>query len=230
MEAVRRILPPPARRPLRALIDRTRWLWLKYDRHAQRQARLAWERSHPDMSLTWGDRVDGNAFIAKAIEHGVAGRILEVGPGYGRLADSALKLGMPFDLWLGVDLSAETVEHLRGHFPDSRFRFERGDAASFDVGGQVDAVLSSLTWKHAFPTFGPLLAGVGRWLAADGVIVVDLIEGPELRHFDKWGNFIRSYTRREVRQLFGRQGFAVEFDEVVHAPGRRRLLVVARRA
>jgi SAM-dependent methyltransferase len=211
-------------------VDHARWLHLRTRPDARREAaREAWRGVGPHDGLTWErDDLEGDAFIEKAIEHGVHGTVLEIGPGYGRLAEAAVRLGLPFTHWIGVDLSPANVAHLRERFPDSRFRFEEGDAETFDP-GVVDAVVSSLTLKHVYPSFEPVLAKVGAHLARDGVVVVDLMEGGELRHFEGGrGNFIRSYTRRQVTAIFERCGLTVEFDYVDHTPTRRRLLAVGR--
>ncbi|HEY0633501.1 MAG TPA: class I SAM-dependent methyltransferase [Thermoleophilaceae bacterium] len=174
------------------------------------------------MSLT------GDAFIAKAVEYGLHGTVLEVGPGYGRLLESAIRLGAPFDSWIGLDLSPQNVEHLSARWPEQRFIV--GDAEKVDVGEPVDTIVSSLTLKHVYPTFEPLLANLVTNLSGDGVVVIDLIEGRHLRHFEPGrGNFIRSYSQSQVRDLFGRCGLSASFDRVTHAPGWERMLAVGTR-
>jgi hypothetical protein len=98
------------------------------------------------------------------------------------------------------------------------------------LGEQVDAVLSSLTFKHLFPSFERGLANLANQMAPGAVAVFDLIEG-ERRYFEPDGvTYIRWYTRDEVRELASRAGLdSVEFDEVRHHPEMSRLLVVARK-
>jgi SAM-dependent methyltransferase len=95
----------------------------------------------------------------------------------------------------------------------------------------ADTVLSSLTFKHLFPSFEVALSNLGRQLNPNGVAIIDFIEG-ERRYFQEDGvTYIRWYTRPEIEEIVSRAGMSVEaFDEVHHAPGWTRLLVVARKA
>jgi hypothetical protein len=53
-------------------------------------------------------------------------------------------------------------------------------------------------------TFEAAMANLVRWLSDDGLVVIDLLEGNEWHHFELpgRGNFIRSYTRSEVEEIF----------------------------
>jgi SAM-dependent methyltransferase len=199
----------------------------------QERERASWRAETPDAGLTWGVELSGDAFVEKAREHGVGGRILEVGPGYGRLPEAAVRLGIPFQRWIGLDLSPQNVAHLEGRFRDDRFEFITGDAEAVQLSEPVDAIVSSLTFKHVFPTFERLLANLSTNLEPGGLVVIDLIEGEHMRHFEALrGNFIRSYSRKEIAEIFGRCGLVVDaFDYVDHSPAseHRRLLVVGRR-
>jgi SAM-dependent methyltransferase len=195
-------------------------------RHDRAQA--PWRAALPNTDLTWGRAVPGDAFVAKAQEHGAFGEgktILEVGPGYGRLLDAAVQRRAPFARWVGVDLSEPNVAHLRRRFPEERFI--HADAGTVDLDAPVDALLSSLTLKHVHPSFEPLLRHLAGSLRPDGVVVVDLIEGHR-RYFHGGTTYIRWYTREEVAEIFGRSGLTVDFDEVEHDPDHRRLLAVGR--
>jgi SAM-dependent methyltransferase len=195
-------------------------------RHDRAQA--TWRAALPNTDLTWGRSVAGDAFVAKALEHGAFGEgktILEIGPGYGRLLDAAARRRVPFDRWVGVDLAERNVAHLRQRFPEQRFI--HADAESVDLDAPVDAVVSSLTFKHVHPSFEPLLHNVAGSLNPDGVVVVDLIEGHR-RYFHGGTTYIRWYTRDEIAGIFGRSGLTVDFDEVEHDPDHRRLLAIGR--
>jgi SAM-dependent methyltransferase len=219
------------RRTARRLVDTAGWLWLKTKPEAElrEQARDSWKDLPPDPALTWGLELTGDAFITKAVEYGLHGTVLEVGPGYGRLLEAAQRLGAPFDKWVGIDLSPQNVEHLQSRWPEHRF--EVADAETITIEEPVDTIVSSLTLKHVFPSFEKLLHNLTRSLAGDGVVVIDLIEGQHLRHFEpERRNFIRSYSTSQVRDIFDRCGLSATFDRVEHAPGWERLLVAGRRS
>lgn len=205
------------------------------------RARQPWRGAEPSEALTWGELLGGDAFVAMAAEHGGFGQersILEIGPGYGRLVKAALGAGLPFRRWTGVDLSASNVAYLSKEVGDTRVRFVEGDAESVALEGQFDTMLSSLTLKHLYPTFEVALGNVARHMAPGGLLFFDLVEAKLLdrilsvdAYFRQETTYIRRYAQGEVRDILGRCGLAlVTFDEVEHAPGRRRLLVMARAA
>jgi SAM-dependent methyltransferase len=232
---LRRLAAPLRRMPLGAdLIDavhRARLRRIESRGDPTARARTRWLEARPGPDLTWGTALDGRDFVAKADAHGAFGSdraLLEIGPGYGRILRSCLQAGAPFGRYIGLDLSAENVEHLRQAFDDPRAEFVRGDAASADLDVEVDSVLSSLTFKHLYPSFEPALANVARQLSDRGLVLFDLIEGTR-RYFEPDGvTYIREYGRREVEEILDRTGLQLlSFDEVVHDRDHRRLLVVA---
>lgn len=93
--------------------------------------------------------------------------------------------------------------------------------------------ISSLTFKHLFPSFDNALRNLAHHLGAGGVIAFDLIEGSGSVVEDDGETFVRRYQRGEVTEMVGRAGLElVAFDEVVHhraMPATARLLVVATR-
>jgi glycosyltransferase involved in cell wall biosynthesis/SAM-dependent methyltransferase len=234
--AAGRVIPAGLRRHLRRLADRIGWWWLRRLPRGELKARerASWRDESPGSGLTWVADITGDAFIEKARSYGLGGTVLEIGPGYGRLPEAAARLDAPFRRWIGVDLSPHNVAHLEQRFGDERFRFMAADAETLTLDERVDAIVSSLTLKHVFPTFEAVLRNLSAILQPDGVVIIDLIEGSHLRHFEPLrGNFIRSYERPEIAEIFGRCGLRVEaFDNVDHsdAPEHRRLLVVGRRA
>ena len=169
------------------------------------------------------------ARIADAAGLVAGATVVEVGPGYGRLLEAARRLGAPYGLWVGVDLSPNNVEHLRGRFPEERF--VEGDASTVELDVEPDLIVSSLTLKHIYPSFEPALVNLASRLRPGGSAVFDVIEG-ERRYFEPDGRtYIRWYTRDELRDICAAAGLPdVTFDEVQHDenPNHRRLLVVAR--
>ena len=198
------------------------------------RARERWQRSAPDAGLTWGKQLSGDAFVRAAAEHGAFGperRVLEIGPGYGRLARAAATLELPFASWTGVDLSSETVRSFNEAPPHPAARAVEGNADTVALGETFHTMLSSLTLKHVYPTCELALANVARHMEPGGVAVFDLIEG-QRRFFERGDGvtYIRHYTRDELSEMVPRAGLRIEtFGHVDHDddPAHRRLLVVA---
>ena len=229
--ALRR-LPPTAALLERADRRRLEELQRTGDPHAVAQSR--WRAALPSPGLTWGRDVDGTAFAERASAHGAFGpgrRLLEIGPGYGRILEAVIEGGYPFAGYTGLDLSAANVQHLRARFADPRIEFVHGDAEQTRLSGRFDTVLSSLTFKHAFPSFAPILANLATQLDQNAVVAFDLIEG-ERRYFQRdERTYIREYSRGEIPGILRGAGFELTaFDRVEHARRFTRLLVVARPA
>jgi SAM-dependent methyltransferase len=199
----------------------------------KRRSRKRWRHAQPDTNLTWGYEVSGDAFVAKAGEHGAFGpgkAVLEIGPGYGRLLAAALERGVEFGTYVGVDLSPDNVRHLEASFPRPNVRFVCADAETVALEGPFDTVISSLTLKHLFPSFEAALTNVARQMRPGGRAIFDLIEG-ERRYFESDGvTYIRWYTRAEIEAILDRAGLElVAYDQVRHIAEATRLLVVAQR-
>jgi SAM-dependent methyltransferase len=195
------------------------------------RSRARWRAAGPDSDLTWGKKPSGEPFILKAAEYGALGpdkRIVEVGPGYGRILQACIDRGDGFRSYLGVDLSHDNVDYLRQHFASESISFVEGDVETVDFGEGVDGVISSLTFKHLFPDFERALAGIARKLAPGGRVVFDLIEGERVFFEDDGVTYIHCYSREEVRTIVAKVGLElVALDEVYHLPQMKRLLVVA---
>jgi SAM-dependent methyltransferase len=197
------------------------------------RSRRRWREALPVTHLTWGKEVSGDAFILKADAYGAFGpdkRLLEIGPGYGRLLKSLIKHGAAFKSYAGVDLSAENVRYLRETFAGEGFEFVHGDVESVRLEAGFDVVMSSLTFKHLFPSFRGALGHLAAQANPGCLFLFDLIEGVG-KHFEHDGiTYIRSYTRPEVSDALAGAGLKlVAFDEVRHDAEHARLLVVARK-
>jgi SAM-dependent methyltransferase len=212
-------------RDLPRRLDRLETLVLEsHEQHRERGQRR-WKDAQPDANLTFGRPLSGDAFVEKAARHGAFGAgktIVEIGPGYGRLLEAAVRAGVEFERWVGIDLSAKNVAYLEGRFGD-RASFVHADAETVALDRPADTVLSSLTLKHIYPSFETALRNVA---AGAQTVVVDLIEG-DRRYFQHDGaTYIRWYRRDEVEAIFASCGFTVRFDLVEHDADHHRLLVV----
>ena len=211
--------------------DRQRSDRLERANDAPELAKSRWRATAPGPELTWGKELTGDAFVDRAVAHRAFGpdrTVLEVGPGYGRLLRSCLERSVPFHRWVGLDLSAENVQHLSREFPDPRIEFVEGDAESARVDTPIDTVISSLTFKHIYPSFEVALKNLARQLSERGLVLFDLIEGS--RRYFHWDEitYVREYSRDDVEDLLARTPLElVGFDTVAHDREHVRLLVVA---
>jgi SAM-dependent methyltransferase len=202
-----------------------------------------WERSRrrwrkaPDRwrQLTWDVELPGEPFADKVAQYAdfSAGKnILEVGPGYGRILKVCLERELPFASYCGLDLSEETCAYLRKNFPQENVRFLAGDVEHANFDTTFDIVMSSLTFKHLYPSCEPALANLARGASAGAVFCIDFVESQEPEALWHLETFIRRYTRGELLEILDRTGLEhVEFDEVRHDrhPWSWRLLLVARK-
>jgi SAM-dependent methyltransferase len=199
-------------------------------------SRRRWKKGpqHHWEELTWGRRPGGEQFISKAaeyVEFAPEKRVLEIGPGYGRLLKACLDMRVPFAHFHGLDISEAVCSYLRERFPNENVTFSHGDVEEIAFDEGFDIVLSSLTFKHLFPSVENALVNLARAMNPGAVLCFDLIEG-ELRSFGHVREFVRGYTRPEVVEILERTGLEhVAFDEVAHDPDPEylRLLVVARK-
>ena len=211
--------------------DRRRLRRLERAGATDERSKRRWREAPPGPGLTWGVEVSGDPAVEAAERHGVFGpgrTILEVGPGYGRVLRSALAREVEFGRYIGLDLSAQNVRHLREEFDDPRIEIVQGDVESTSLDEPIDAALSFLTFKHIYPSFRAALENLGRQLRPGGRIVFDLIEGPRVYFHRDRATFMREYTRAEVGEIVAAASLElVALDRVEHAPGRTRMLVVA---
>lgn len=196
------------------------------------RSRIRWRESRPDSNLTWGIKLSGENFITKVNSYGGFGpdkAILEIGPGYGRLLRACLKLKMPFKQYVGLDISKKSIAHLRDNYNNENMTFIQGDVEKTSFDTKFDTVLSSLTFKHFFPSFEKALRNLANYVNPGGMFFFDLVEGNK-RYFEGDGlTYIHWYTRGEVREILSHLSLQlVAFDEVQHAHNYLRLLVVAK--
>jgi SAM-dependent methyltransferase len=145
-----------------------------------------------------------------------------------------IESGEGFQAYRGIDLSAENVAYLRQRFPQDNVSFAVGDVETVKLDEPADTVISSLTFKHLFPSFQRALHNLAGQLSTGGQVIFDLPPRGDRRYFEADNaTYIREYTREEVKEILASTGFELaSFDEVHHVPNDlryTRLLVVARR-
>jgi SAM-dependent methyltransferase len=196
------------------------------------RAQTRWRNSGPDAELTWGRELSGDEFVAMAAAREVfrpETSILEIGPGYGRILRSILEAGLPFAEYLAVDISQQNVDFLRRTFDVPRVEFTHGDIESISLERTFDLVLSSLTFKHFYPSFEAALVNIKRHLAPGGMLFFDLPEGQRREFRSEDVGYLRHYTRPQVEEILPRASFElVGFDHVKHDGEHVRLLVIAK--
>lgn len=222
-------------RSVSALYHRVALLELRLKEHQPQHLRelsqVRWSKAEPTDDLTWGKRLSGDAFIAKAARYvgfSLEKTILEIGPGYGRLLRACLDAHVPFARYCAVELSPINCAYLAKKFDSPNVQIMHGDAEFVILDSKVDIVISSLTFKHLFPTFESALLNISRQANPGAVFVFDLKEGDQ-EYFEPDGvTFIRGYTKNEVLAILERVGLRLRsFDMVEHAKGLARLLVIA---
>lgn len=214
-------------------IDQLEERLLESHEEIHERSRRRWRDAQPDDRLTWMQALTGDAFVDKLEAYGAFApghRVLEVGPGYGRLIKTVLERDLPFASYHGVDLSAKNVAALRQELDDPRLSFLNTDVEVVELEDPLDLVYSSLTFKHFYPSFEAALLHLGRQMKRGAFVIFDLVEGHK-RYFEADGvTYLRFYERQEARDILERANFElVAFDEVLHDPTHPRLLVVARR-
>lgn len=207
------------------------------EQDSRETSKIIWRQWGPTTALTWGQEVSGEGFVTKAREYGAYGpekSILEIGPGYGRLLRECIRQELSFRRYVGVDISSQNVEFLGQEFdrPGIEFILEDVENVAFDE--RFDTVLSSLTLKHFFPSFGPALQNVSRFLNPSAQVIFDLLpegKGDTFHEVDsKPIAYSRTYLRSEVEEILRSVPLdLVTFDEVRHSAEQVRMLVVARK-
>ncbi|HET6158078.1 MAG TPA: class I SAM-dependent methyltransferase [Dongiaceae bacterium] len=192
-------------------------------------SRARWREAEPDLALTWNEALDGLGFIDAVNRYAgfdAQKRLLEIGPGYGRLIESMLERGYRFRSYLGLDISNKNIEFLTGKYPGSRMKFVQGDAELVSLPEKFDVIYSSATFHHFYPDNRQLLRNLAKALSAKGVLCFDLIEGNKA-WFDG-ATYMRWYERAEITAILEESNLRlVQFDEVQHTQKRKRLFVVA---
>jgi 2-polyprenyl-3-methyl-5-hydroxy-6-metoxy-1,4-benzoquinol methylase len=202
---------------------------LELNKRLLEKSRKRWIHSEPDDELTWGEDISGDNFVRKAFSYNVFGSdkaILEVGPGKGRILKSLILSGIPYKKYLGIDISTKNIEYLRDNFSSAKHNFIEGNIETVELEENFDIMLSSLTFKHLFPSFKKALFNVSKYMNPDAMVFFDLPEG-KLKCFHR-DAYIRWYSRSEVKDILRECNLkTVTFDYVKHTAWHKRRLFVA---
>jgi 2-polyprenyl-3-methyl-5-hydroxy-6-metoxy-1,4-benzoquinol methylase len=200
-------------------------------------ARQRWQADEPAPGLTWGANMTGDSLWDRYCFHRDftdGDRILEIGPGYGRLLRTAVERGIRWREFVGIDLSAGRVDKLTTQFGSDTIRFLVADVNEWRSDAPFDAILCSGTFEHLYPACGAALGNIASQLTPQGVALIDFIRTEHsFAYFEPWGNYLRGYTEGELHRLFAQSGLAVRAIEpcilgtAVDGRPVERLLVIA---
>jgi 2-polyprenyl-3-methyl-5-hydroxy-6-metoxy-1,4-benzoquinol methylase len=142
-------------------------------------------------NFLWPNHVSMSRFLRTSLPSDKSGRYLEVGPGHGFLLLSAIEVGA-FDDFLGIDLSAASVEQTRtivDHFhPEAPARVELQDFLEADdlAPGSFDAIVMGEVLEHVEqPEL--FLRRIAELAADDAFIfITTCINAPAVDHIYLW--------------------------------------------
>jgi SAM-dependent methyltransferase len=199
-------------------------------------SRMRWHASRPqEAGITGRQVINGRAFVEemkRSVEFTPRTRLLEIGPGNGRLLRSLLDEGVPFANYTGLEISPANVEFLKTTFKDTRTKFLAGDINDANMSDlKFDAAFASLTFKHLYPSFANAVRNIGRSMDAGGLLAFDLPHSGSVRRFEGDGvTYFRAYEPDEVGAILDACSFVVQSIETVrHNRNLGGLFVVARK-
>lgn len=211
-------------------------------------SRRRWSGDEPPAGLTWGSLMTGDSLWTLYEKHQFftpSVRILEIGPGYGRLLKTALNRKIAFESYTALELSKARVDRLRREFDLKNVHFIQGDIDTWRPLCTFDVVICSSTFEHLFPSCSQALTNIYQYLAPRGVVFIDFIRNVQRKvfsnlirkivYFEPNGTYVRIYLKDELARLFVEHGFMVRaIDTCMLGEGKRgpvnRLVVVAARA
>jgi phospholipid N-methyltransferase len=177
-----------------------------------------WRGDETPAGLTWGVLMTGSSLwdcYCRSHRFTSSDRILEIGPGYGRVLETAINRQIPFAEFVAIDLSEARICRLRERYPSERVRFEVGDAMVWRDGGLFNVAISSATFEHLYPDFRKTLNNLREQLRHGGQVMIDFIKsGTASAAFEPdTGAYVRAYTLDELRQVFTDSGFRIDTIE-----------------
>jgi SAM-dependent methyltransferase len=192
---------------------------------------VRWRKyTKPDNLLTWGEMLTGDSLVEVCSKYtDFSGKVLEIGPGYGRFLGSVLKIKTPLN-YIGIDISKANIDFLNEKYKEHTFIHANCNEYDFEK-DEFNVIVSFLTFKHQYPTFELLLRKIYQWKAPNGVVIFDIPETtiPFENFEEDRGAYIRFYLKPEITTICRNTGFKnIEFDSVTHMEGKVRTLVILR--
>jgi cyclopropane fatty-acyl-phospholipid synthase-like methyltransferase len=211
-----------------------------------------WSGDEPAADLTWGSLMTGDSLWAlyeKYRQFAPNDKILEIGPGYGRLLKTALDRKIPFQSYTALELSKPRVDRLRREFNLRKVHFIQGDIDIWTESSKFNVVICSSTFEHLYPDCRKALKNVQHHLTSTADVFIDFIGNTQrtmfshfidntqrkIVYFEPNGTYIRVYPKEDLFRLFAECGFTVRaIDTCTLGRAKRgpvnRLVVVAERA
>src|SRR5205823_4510329 len=124
-----------------------------------------WSGDEPVAGLTWGNMMTGDSLwlvYQKYRQFTSDDKILEIGPGYGRLLKTALQHKIPFHSYTGIELSMSRVERLNDEYADQNIHFVQGDVETWTGASEFTVVICSSTFEHLYPDCRKALLNLKR--------------------------------------------------------------------
>jgi SAM-dependent methyltransferase len=178
-------------------------------------AQTRWRGDEADEHLTFGAMMTGDSLWDIYCRHRTfqADRILEIGPGYGRLLKTAMERRIPFASYVGLELSPARVAKLKKDFPDSRVRFVQGDVDEWRDTRPFDIILSSAVFEHLHPDCRRALINLSGQMRPGAHAFIDFIatDTPGARWTST--NWLRWYPPALLIDLFANAGLDVRAIE-----------------
>ncbi|KKK91027.1 hypothetical protein LCGC14_2717090 [marine sediment metagenome] len=179
---------------------------------AWNRSRTRWRSDEQEECLTWGARWTGHAFVAKLLHFCKAqsrGKILEIGPGYGRILEGLLKEKVPFEKYVGIELSPSRTRRLSKRFADDhRISFLVDDVETFMLSNRFSLCFSSATFSHLFPNFKKAAVNIREHLVENGYLAFDTSPG-HLGRFQSDGvTYGKDYEPEEIKKLLQESGYS----------------------
>lgn len=196
--------------------------FLSTHRELWEQSRERWSGDENDNSLTWGSKWTGDSFIDqvnKVFTWSQETKIVEIGPGYGRLLDTILQRKYPFKSFTGIELSTARVNRLQEKYKAfSTISFMQGDVEEFSLSDKATLVISSATFPHLFPNFRKALVNIRKNMEIGGTLCFDLSEGSTGGTFQDDGTtYARMYDKDELNLIFSGSNYGnLNIDKVIH--------------
>jgi SAM-dependent methyltransferase len=179
-------------------------------------SQIRWKGDEALEGLTWGRAMTGDSFVDVILSHlrpDEGMRVLEVGPGYGRILSTLLQREIPLKSYWGVEISAARTARLREQFTDKRVRFENGDINTYKFRDSADLIISSSTFLHFYPNCSQALKNIRKQISRNTLVAIDFMDPahyPPDRGFDHTsGIYYVFYSREELSEIFRESGLKV---------------------